>query len=121
MAWAIPSIIVVMTAGVLLPCALTFDRLVKREHDLYSDAWEADGRPQGMFWRPGGGWFSFVLFGSGRAANRCMRVWPFRTPHWARGDHEAMRLLRRLRRLLIAWSVGIVVFVVAVLYIRAVG
>src|SRR5712692_2350244 len=111
MAWVLPSIMVVMAAALLLlPAFVTFDRLVKREHDHFAQAWEADGRPHGMFWRPEMSFRPSVrLFRSGLVTNRCMLVWPLRTPHWAGGDEEAMRLLRRLRRLLIAWNLGVLV------------
>src|SRR5713101_1942743 len=67
------SMMVVMAAALLLPAFVTFDRLVKREHDLFADAWEADGRPHGIFWRPEILFRpSLRLFRSGLATNRCM-------------------------------------------------
>ena len=117
MNWKIASL-AVFVGGIFIPVVVTFDRLVRRQHDHHLDAWEADGWPRGLFWRPGGGAFLFAFLGSGKAANRCMREWSRRIPTWALGDDEALRLLRRLRALMIAWALGIVVFLVAIAWIH---
>ncbi len=122
MAWVLLSMMVVMAAALLLPAFVTFDRLVKREHDLFADAWEADGRPHGIFWRPEILFRpSLRLFRSGLATNRCMLVWPLRTPRWAGSDDEAMRLLRCLRRLLITWNLGVFVLAVVAVAVAYAG
>lgn len=115
--------LLVMTATLLLPSFRAFDRLVKRQHDLHPGSWEKDGRPEGMFWRAEAPSFSLVSFRSGIATQRCMMVWLFRTPQWVQGDQEAMRLLWRLRRLTLAWNLGMLVFAgaaVLAVYIDAV-
>jgi hypothetical protein len=45
--------LVIAAAGVtlLLNSFLTFDRLVKAEYAFNRTAWEADGKPNGFFWR----------------------------------------------------------------------
>src|SRR5438067_4539960 len=97
---------VVLVATILFPAFFTFDALVKREHDFHREAWEADNRPFGMFWRPERvGYRSRVR--SGLATNRCMSRWLFRNPAWGREDGAATRLLSRLRWLVLAWNVGV--------------
>jgi len=91
----------------LFPSFFAFDALVKREYGLHLEAWEADGRPYGMFWQPDG-----VEFRSrsrrGRPTQRCMSVWLIRTPHWVREDPEAARLLSRMRWFTLAWYIGVI-------------
>jgi hypothetical protein len=99
----IPLLMFAIGATMLYPAFFAFDKLVRRQHDLYREEWEADGRPNGMFGRlEGGGYWAALR--SGFATNRCMLVWLFRTPRWIYGDDQAARLLRRLRRLVLAWN-----------------
>jgi hypothetical protein len=93
------AVAIIGVATVLIPSFVAFDRLVRHEAASHPEAWIADGRPNGMFWRP--------LGGSHWAKNRCMMVWPLRTPQWAKNDQEALRLLRWLRGLVLIWNFGV--------------
>jgi hypothetical protein len=104
-----PILLLGMGAAILLPAFAAFDGLVKREYELHPNEWEADGQPYGMFWRPQHRWF--VPLRSGWATQRCMLVWLFRTPRWTLGDDDATRLLRRLRRLTLAWNLAMILFI----------
>jgi len=101
---------VAVAATTLFPSFFAFDAIVKREYDLHREAWDADGRPSGMFWRPAGyeSLSRRERRSSGRATQRLMSVWLFRSPAWARDDVEAIRLLRRMRWFWVAWCVGVV-------------
>src|SRR5258708_38132063 len=102
-------LIVIFAVATLLPSFFTFARLVRREHDVHRESWEADGRPHGLFWRPrSSGFWSSIR--SGFATNSCMLIWVLRTPTWVRRDDEALRLLRRLRWFVGAWNIAVVVY-----------
>ena len=117
-AFTFPLLLLAMALTVLFPCLLTFDALVRREHDLYLAQWEADGRPQGMFWRTERARYSLASFRSGFATQKCMFVWLFVTPYWIEHDEEARRLLRRVRWLTLAWNVGMLLLVFLFLVFR---
>ena len=111
---AIPVTLLVLALTLLLPSFLAFDRLVRLEHDSHLDAWEEDGRPNGMFWRAPGSYWSQLR--SGFASNRCMFVWLFRTPQWTRGDDQATHLLRTLRWFVLAWNLAMLIFIPVTLH-----
>lgn len=94
----------------LLACFFAFDRVVRLEYASYRSAWEPDGRPRGFFWRPS----ESTLFGSYFARQRFSLTWLFSTPTWAQHDQSASRLLKRLRRLVLAWNLAIIVAAVIV-------
>jgi hypothetical protein len=89
----------------LLACFLAFDRVVRLEYASHRSAWESDGRPRGFFWCPA----EATAFRSYFAQQRLSLTWLFSTPHWARQDPSAPRLLKYLRRLVLAWNVSMVV------------
>jgi hypothetical protein len=99
--------------GLILVLALigsfhALDRLIEHEYHSYRDAWERDGRPNGMLFRPP----EATYFGSSFAFHRCALVWPFSSPPWARDDARAKLLLTRLRWLLLIWNGGLLLFVI---------
>ena len=106
---------VAIVASVMLSGYFTFDRLLRREHDVHADAWIADGRPIGMFWRPEGARFSLR---SRWAMDKCTWAWLFRSPEWALRDEEALRLLRRYRLLVAAAYIGFAIVLGAAIYIH---
>jgi hypothetical protein len=89
----------------LLACFIAFDRLVRFEYASHRSAWESDGRPRGFFWCPA----EATAVGSYFAQQRLSLTWLFSTPHWARQDPSASRLLQHLRRLVLAWNLAMVV------------
>jgi len=95
--------ILLFLVPLLLACFMAFDRLVRLEYASHRPAWEADGRPRGFFWCP----VEATAFRSYFAQQRLSLTWLFSTPHWARQDASASRLLKRLRRLVLAWNLAI--------------
>jgi hypothetical protein len=89
---------------VLLTAFISFDSLVKIQHDQYPDAWQAAGSPWGFFWRPRGSGFA----GSFWRGWLSMK-WTFVTPEWVRADERARSLLHRMRICVAVWNVGVVV------------
>lgn len=122
MMWGLNILFAVMVPALLLPSFFAFDAFVRREHDFHAQAWNADGRPHGVFWRPPGSGSSWGVFSfdwaAGRATNRCAWKWLFTTPSWVRDDDEALRLLTRMRRLVLAWNLGLIVFAFVVMGLR---
>ena len=88
----------------LLACFMVFDRLVRFEYASHRSAWESDGRPRGFFWSP----VEAATFRSYFAQQRLSFTWLFSTPHWMRQDPTALRLLKWLRGLVLAWNVAII-------------
>ena len=98
----------VILFAVLICAFLTFDRLVRREHDLHRHQWETDGRPIGFFYYPSK---PHWLWGSS-ASRKCFFSWLYRTPTWMQIDKEACGLVRRLRWLVGIWNAGGLVLLV---------
>jgi hypothetical protein len=73
---------------------ISFDILVKCEHDNYHSQWKKDGEPTGNFWWPDG-----VRPSPGRsfASLLFMFGWLFDTPQWARENQNAKKLFVRYR------------------------
>ena len=100
----LPLVAIIAAAGVLLYSFAMFDRLVRAQYELYREAWLADGRPRGFFWRaPECTWFS-----SAWSRNRLSFVWLFRTPVWAAEPGRCRQYLSRLRLSVLIWNVTIV-------------
>ena len=102
--------VLLILLSLLLACFFAFDRVVRVEYASHRSAWESDGRPRGFFWRPS----EATLFGSYFAQQRLSLTWLFWTPTWARHDQSASRLLKRLRCLVLAWNLAIIVAAVIV-------
>ena len=83
----------------------SFDRLVRLEYACHRADWEQDGKPRGFFWVPS----ECRLFWSWLAQQRAAFVWLFQTPSWMREEQEALRWVSRLRILVCAWNIGIIV------------
>ena len=95
------SIILAVAISALLYSFAMFDRLVRAEYEQDRQAWEADGRPRGFFWRaPECTWFR-----SAWAINRLSFVWLFKTPTWAAPSAICRGWLRRLRICVLAWNI----------------
>ena len=107
---ALPACTAIFFAGVplllvplLFACFIAFDRLVRLEHASHRSAWESDGRPRGFFWSPA----EAAALRSHFARQRLSFTWLFSTPDWMRPDPSALRLVRRLRGLVLAWNLAI--------------
>lgn len=105
-------IVLVLGSTTLFPMFFTFDRLVRRQHDLHPEAWQAAGCPDGIFWHPPGLTY-WRRLRSSLATNKCMLIWPLRTPPWIQSDPEAARLLKRLRILALACLIAATILSVA--------
>src|SRR5262245_63673293 len=91
-------LVFLLLVPVLLGAFATFDRIVRREYATFRENWEQDGRPAGFFWRP-----AELGLTSGAATQWAMLRWVFRTPAWAVGGGEVVRLVGRLLRLVVTW------------------
>jgi len=94
--------------GILLYAFINFGRLVKIEYQRHNKEWIRDGKPMGFFWRfPESSWLS-----SSFAMQKLSMQWLFKTPDWTNNDAEARDRLRKLRRLLLIFYVGIIIWFV---------
>ena len=82
-----------------------FDRLVKTEHAQNPAAWEADGKPNGFFWRAP----ERTMFGSDLARTRASMSWVFVTPEWIKDLPDSIVLLRRFRFCILGWNILVIV------------
>jgi hypothetical protein len=78
-----------------------FDELLAVEHARHREEWDADGRPRGVFWRPGRARLPGSL-----ARDKLFVKWIFVTPPWAEGDEHARRPLARYRLCVLVWNAG---------------
>lgn len=90
--------------------------LLRRQYTNFRSAWEADGRPRGIFWIPKeakvGVWY--VSYASGHAGHLARWRWFFKNPQWITEMVEA-RPLMVLHRIFLAafWVCAIAPFVIA--------
>ena len=84
-----------------------FDRLVRWQHEHQHAAWEADGRPDGFFWRTP----ECSFWRSSSARQRLAFEWLFSTPDWVRGSEYCSSALRRLRVIVLVWNASILTIV----------
>ena len=89
---------------ILLVAFRTLDRIIRIMHDRYREAWDAFGRPSGMFWRSE----EEPTRGSMLAWQKACVFWTFKSPLWAAQDQEVMTLLRRLRFAVMGWNIGVI-------------
>ena len=97
------------SVGVLLAgfvALFTVDRLVRLQYASHRQAWEADGKPNGMLFRPP----ESEGMRSSWALQRCMFVWSFKTPEWIRQDRRALRLVFLMRVSLLIFDGGVVAY-----------
>ena len=93
---------------VLLYGFISFDRLLRLEHDQNYAAWDQDGRPAGFFWRTREcSWISSYV-----ARNRLSFRWLFRTPVWISDSPACARALRQFRLAVLIWNTGVVLWAV---------
>lgn len=102
----IPVILLLALFVILFMAFINFDRLVQTEYKLYRDSWIQDGKPRGFFWKPPkssliSGWF---------AMQRLTFSWLFKTPNWVQSDIKATSLLRNLRKYVLIWNIGIIMW-----------
>ncbi len=94
---------IVLAIALLLYAFSTFDRLVRAEYENAREAWEADGRPRGFFWKAP----ECTLCRSTWALNRLSFLWLFATPVWAAKSRTSLNSLRRWRVAVLAWNITI--------------
>jgi hypothetical protein len=88
----------------------TFDSLIKLEHEKFHQQWIKDGQPPGMFWRPEG---SRPSFQGGIATQKSMLLLLFNKPEWIESSSQARNLLKKYRILVLAWNIGIILWLIA--------
>ena len=86
---------------ILLFGFVSFDQLIKIEHDSYRKCWERDGKPIGFLWRPAGAGWVF----NGIATQILFFRWLFIRPPWSKSSAYATTWLRRFRMCALAWNV----------------
>lgn len=102
--WIFVPILFIAGAAVLFYSFAVFDRLVRAQYESYREAWIADGRPRGFFWRaPECTWLRSAL-----ALHRVAVTWLFKSPPWTTESATCRALLRRLRMSVLAWHAIIV-------------
>jgi hypothetical protein len=98
---------------VLLYGFISFDRLLRLEHDQNYAAWDQDGRPAGFFWRTREcSWIRSYV-----ARNRLSFRWLFRTPSWVSQSAASVLALRRFRLAVLIWNVGGILWVVIYFFV----
>lgn len=80
--------------------------LVKIEREKYKDEWIKDGRPYGFNYEP----HECGYIESSFATHRVSFAWLFQTPQWVENDVEATVFIKALRRNVLIWNVGILVW-----------
>jgi hypothetical protein len=70
------------------------DRILEAQYQRHRDAWIADGKLAGFFWRPP----CPTGDSAGFKRNRLSHQWMSTTPDWAKGDEDAMRLFQSYQR-----------------------
>jgi len=98
----VPLILVLLYAFVL------FDRLLRSEYQQHREAWYADGRPAGFFWRAPE--CDFIM--SHLARSRIAFTWLFSTPAWVEASPVFATQLRHQRWAVLVWNVGVLVWFV---------
>jgi hypothetical protein len=97
--------------AVLVYGFISFDRLLRIEHEQNRPAWEVDGRPAGFFWRAREcSWMRSDL-----ARGRLAFVWLFRTPSWVSDSAASTVALRRFRLAVLIWNIGVLLWLVILL------
>jgi hypothetical protein len=105
----------VLTVAVLLYALVMFDRLVRAEYEGAREAWEADGRPRGFFWKaPECTWYR-----SAWALNRLSFVWLFATPAWVARSTTSRNWLRHWRVSVLTWNVIILTWLILAAWVLA--
>jgi hypothetical protein len=105
------TLLLVFPFGIWL--LVVFDQLVRYEYENSREAWEANGRPFGFFWKPPQSAF-FVSPMRYMARDRCALMWLLVTPVWMEGDEKARALVSRLRWLWLGFAfIGIPAFLLA--------
>jgi hypothetical protein len=103
----LPIIIFFLLIPILLWAFITFDNLIKLEHQKFHFQWMKDGEPSGMYWRPANFHRSFR---NGMATQKSMLLWLFKNPKWVESSDEASKLLKRYRVLVLAWNICIILW-----------
>ncbi len=87
---------------------ITFDQILKIQYQKYKNAWEADGKPYGFFWKTKE---SKWLQGS-IARNRLAFIWLFKTPDWIKNNENLKKYLFRLRLFVLILNLGIITLLI---------
>jgi hypothetical protein len=76
------------------------DRLVQAEYENDRQAWLADGRPMGYFWRtPEGRGLQSIW-----AGHRLSYIWLYKTPVWVGRSGKYRSWLWRMRVCMLLWN-----------------
>jgi ferric iron reductase protein FhuF len=115
----LPVILFILMIPLLVWAFITWDNLIKLEHEKFHQQWLNDGKPTGMFWRSSK---SRRSYRSGMATQKFMFMWLFKTPEWAESSDDALSLIKRYRTLVLAWNAGILfIWFVLVPWMRSIN
>jgi hypothetical protein len=103
----LPIIVFLLLIPILIFAFITFDNLIKLEHEDFHKQWLRDKQPIGMFWRPEN---YRASFGNRNASQKHMLIWLFKTPNWIEESDVASILLRRFRVLVLIWNLGVLLW-----------
>jgi hypothetical protein len=88
----------------------TFDNLIKLQYEKFHQQWIKDGQPSGLFRRPDG---RLPSFHGGIATQKSMLILLFNKPEWIASSAQASKLLKKYRILVLAWNIGIILWLLA--------
>lgn len=82
------------------------------EYENLPEQWEKDGKPRGMkFWKfPKFTWMEHYKLTTFRSATISPMLWLFVNPGWADGHPEVLKHLRDLRKNVLGWNIGFLLF-----------
>jgi hypothetical protein len=93
---------------ILFLAFFNFDAIVKIEYQRHKDDWIKDGKPIGFFWRsPESSWFSSAFAMQGLSLRLL-----FKTPRWVDNEPAAMACLKKLRKLVLIFNIGVIVWAI---------
>ena len=102
--------------GFAIADEIVVGRLLRHLYTNHKSAWEAEGKPRGIFWIPEeakvGRWY--VTYASGHAGQLARWRWLFKSPEWINENADAPALMVLHRIFLSAfWVCAIAPFVMA--------
>ncbi len=82
------------------------------EYENLPDHWEKDGKPRGMeFWKfPKPSWKDQYRLVTFRSAAVSPMLWLFVNPKWTEGHPEVLKHLSDLRKNVLGWNIGFLLF-----------
>jgi hypothetical protein len=82
------------------------------EYKNFPKQWEKDGKPRGIqYWKfPKPSWRDLYRLSAWRSGAISPMVWIFVNPKWTEGSPEAQQYLKSLRKNVLWWNIGCIIF-----------